>query len=182
MIERGNTMINKIKLVMMNYGGTASLKQIYDDVLEQEPTILTKYKSRETFEASIRKVIEDHSFDSQNFKGIDVFKHVNSGVWGIKSIIKRRNKIEESLINGDNIQLWIIEDDFEVLAFGKSHIYAAYEEYEISGLFIGSLNESLLEISKDDINLKLIQNGTILATHSIKDSNHIFDIIYRLRN
>ena len=182
MIVRGNIMTNKIKSVMMNHGGTASLKQIYDDILELEPKILNRYKNIKSYEGTICKIIEDHSSDSLNFKGTDVFIHISRGVWGIRSIVNRCRNIENSLIGGDFINHWIIENDFEVLGIGKSHIYAAYDEYEISGLYIGSLNESLLEISKNDINLKLIQNGTILATHSIKDTNHIFDIIHSLRN
>lgn len=35
--------------------------------------------------AGVRKLIEDHSSDSENFKGLkDLFKHYGRGEWGLR--------------------------------------------------------------------------------------------------
>ena len=68
--------------VLEELGGKAKYCDIYAEYEKQTNTPLTKGGR-----AGIRKVIEDHSSDSANFKGNDVFYSVygkGRGVWGIR--------------------------------------------------------------------------------------------------
>lgn len=77
------TQLDIIVKALENLGGKAAYKDIYEEFERL-------YGSRITVgqKAGIRKNIEDHSSDSQNYKGKDDLFYsaegIGSGVWGLR--------------------------------------------------------------------------------------------------
>jgi hypothetical protein len=73
------TWVEDIVQALENLGGQAPLSQIYAEVkrIRKEPLPTT-------YTASIRERIESHSSDSKNFKGKDIFRKVDKGVWALR--------------------------------------------------------------------------------------------------
>lgn len=73
------TWVEDIVRALRNLGGQATLNQIYDEVkrIRTEPLPAN-------YQASIRERIEAHSSDSANFKGKDLFRKVDKGVWALR--------------------------------------------------------------------------------------------------
>jgi hypothetical protein len=73
------TWVEDIVQALENLGGRAPLSQIYAEVkrIRKEPL-------PRTYTASIRERIESHSSDSKSFKGKDIFKKVDRGVWALR--------------------------------------------------------------------------------------------------
>jgi 5-methylcytosine-specific restriction enzyme A len=84
-----NKWINEIITAFNNLGGTATLEELYNEILKGKRIDLTPYKD---WRAQIRKNIYLHSSDCDIFKGtpgdvMDLFFTVNGkgkGVWGIR--------------------------------------------------------------------------------------------------
>lgn len=75
------TVLETVVQALKNLGGKAMYREIY---LEYE--IITQKKLTHGQKAGIRKCIEDHSADSDNFKGKDIFYSVEGkgrGYWGL---------------------------------------------------------------------------------------------------
>lgn len=77
------TYFQDVQQALEDLGGTARLREIYAAVRRIRPGPLPK-----SFEAIIRKTLEHHSSDSDNFNGTDdVFFSANGirgGVWGLR--------------------------------------------------------------------------------------------------
>ncbi|MBR2405639.1 MAG: hypothetical protein IKB04_01120 [Clostridia bacterium] len=76
------TVLETIIQSLKNLGGKAKYLEIY-----QEYEYISQCKLTSGQKAGIRKCIEDHSSDSENFKGDDIFYSVEGkgkGVWGLK--------------------------------------------------------------------------------------------------
>ncbi len=73
------TWVEDIEQALKNLGGQATLSQIYEEVKR-----IRKDPLPATWKASIRERIEAHSSDSQNFKGKDIFRKVDKGIWALK--------------------------------------------------------------------------------------------------
>ena len=71
--------VEDIIQALKNLGGQATLAQIYEEVrrIRTEPL-------PDSYKASIRERIEAHSSDSTNFKGNDLFRKVDKGVWALR--------------------------------------------------------------------------------------------------
>jgi hypothetical protein len=66
-------------------GGSASYNEIYEKIAEIRRGNLTPQ-----WKASVRQIIESHSSDSHNFRGIDLFysvEGIGSGVWGLRNYV-----------------------------------------------------------------------------------------------
>ena len=75
------TWVEDIVQALENLGGQATLTQIYEEVkrIRLEPL-------PDSFKASIRERIEAYSSDSTNFKGKDLFKRIDKGVWALREV------------------------------------------------------------------------------------------------
>ena len=75
--------------IIKDLGGKAAYKDIYSEYEKRTGKVLTC-----NTKAGIRKLIEDNSSDSANFKGNDLFYSVfgkGKGVWGLRSNIVKNN-------------------------------------------------------------------------------------------
>lgn len=111
--------VDDIFQAIKNLGGQASLSQIYSEVKRIRKEPLPK-----SWQASIRERIEAYSSDSKNFKGKDLFKKIESGVWAI------REKAQNSEINEEKDKKSII------ITKGRGDM-SNQELIEDTGLFIG---------------------------------------------
>jgi hypothetical protein len=111
--------VDDIYQAIKNLGGQASLSQIYSEVARIRIEPLSK-----SWQASIRERIEAHSSDSKNFKGKDLFKKVETGVWAI------RKNAQNSEMNEEN--------DKQSIKITKGREEMSNQELiEDTGLFIG---------------------------------------------
>lgn len=83
-------MLSEIIAALLRLGGVSTLQNIYDEVYNNDPTILDRFRSWETFTATIRRTIEDNSSDSLNYKGNDIFFRVKRGTWGLRNLSKNK--------------------------------------------------------------------------------------------
>lgn len=74
--------VDDVRLALHQIGGVASLHQIYRKVEEIRHSAGRSVPK--TLEATIRRTIEDHSSDSENFRGADVFEKVSRGEWALR--------------------------------------------------------------------------------------------------
>lgn len=74
--------VDDVRLALHQIGGVASLHQIYRKVEEIRHSAGRSVPK--TLEATIRRTIEDHSSDSENFRGVDVFEKVSRGEWALR--------------------------------------------------------------------------------------------------
>ncbi|WP_412555635.1 hypothetical protein [Shimia sp. MIT1388] len=75
--------VDDVQEALLRLGGKAALASIYAEVEK-----LRKQGNRSvpaSLEATIRRTIEDHSSDSENFRGVDLFEQISRGVWGLRS-------------------------------------------------------------------------------------------------
>lgn len=75
--------VDDVYQVLCDLGGRASLHQIYKHVAAQRSAAGRSVPK--TLDAIIRRTIEDHSSDSANFRGIDLFTNVGRGEWAIRA-------------------------------------------------------------------------------------------------
>ena len=76
--------IESIIQAFENLGGEAEYNDLYDEIKRirlSKGINLTK-----AWTASVRRTIEDHSSDSDNFKSDDIFKKLGYGHWGLRNI------------------------------------------------------------------------------------------------
>ena len=77
------TQLEMIIKALKNLGGKAPYSSIYEEVARIGNFNMTKGR-----QAGIRKIIEDHSSDSLNYKGKDDLFYsvhgVGNGVWGLR--------------------------------------------------------------------------------------------------
>ncbi len=63
-------------------GGEADLGEIYRSVRSRR--LDGKRSLPRTYEATIRRTLEDHSSDSANHRAADLFKLIERGRWGLR--------------------------------------------------------------------------------------------------
>jgi hypothetical protein len=74
--------VDDVEAALKRLGNTADLHEIY-----RVTQVLRSAAGRtipRTLEATIRRTLEDHSSDSANFKGNDLFRLVGRGRWGLR--------------------------------------------------------------------------------------------------
>lgn len=74
--------VDDVRTALDALGGKASLHRIYREVER-----IRKAGERsvpKTLEATIRRTLEDHSSDSANFRGADLFANVGRGEWALR--------------------------------------------------------------------------------------------------
>src|SRR5690606_7176456 len=62
-------------------GGAARYEDLYRYIERVTSRKLTK-----EWKATVRRTIEDHSSDSENFRAADLFKHHSLGFWGLRHV------------------------------------------------------------------------------------------------
>ena len=74
-------LLDAIIKVYENNGGRAKYEVLYKEIARIQGVRELQYGQK----AGVRKLIEDHSSDSENFKGLkDLFKHYGRGEWGLR--------------------------------------------------------------------------------------------------
>jgi len=74
------TWVEDVIQALNNLGGQAPLQNIYAEVKKIRAKPLTK-----TWHATIRRTLQDHSRDSEGFKGIEYFQKLHKGVWALSN-------------------------------------------------------------------------------------------------
>lgn len=74
--------VDDVVTVLNSLGGQASLHEIYKAVGERRRVAGRSVPA--SIDATIRKTLEEHSSDSANFKGVDLFEHVGKGEWAVR--------------------------------------------------------------------------------------------------
>jgi len=74
--------VDDIQAVLKELGGRASLHNIYREVEKRRRA--GGRSIPKTLEAVVRRTLEDHSSDSANFRGADLFKLVSRGEWELR--------------------------------------------------------------------------------------------------
>jgi len=88
----GGTPIGKIRWVddvreaLKSMGGRGGLDTIYREVERRRKS--GNRSMPRTLEATIRRTLEDHSSDSANFRGEDLFANIGRGEWALRSALK----------------------------------------------------------------------------------------------
>lgn len=116
--------VDSIVEAMQILGGDAHYSDLY-------PLVKDIRRSRglsipPTFEETVRRCIQDHSSDSQGFKGIDVFTKIDKGHWGLRNTYKYAKTFGESPIENQKdikeiapIELGAEEDNLAMAEDGK---------------------------------------------------------------
>ena len=74
--------VDDVLAALRSLGGRAVLHSIYKEV-EHRRRVGGRRVTRE-LEATIRRTLEDHSSDSQNFRGTDLFRNIARGEWALR--------------------------------------------------------------------------------------------------
>jgi hypothetical protein len=74
--------VDDVRAALVELGGRGSLHSIYQ-VVEQRRRTGGRSVPR-TLEATIRRTLEDHSADSANFRGVNLFSILGRGEWGLR--------------------------------------------------------------------------------------------------
>jgi hypothetical protein len=74
--------VDDVQLALRALGGSASLHTIYKEVGRRRRD--GNRSLPRTLEATVRRTLEDHSSDSANFKGEDLFANVGRGEWALR--------------------------------------------------------------------------------------------------
>ena len=74
--------VDDVVLALQRLGGSATLSQIYQSVEAERRAELRSTPA--SLEATVRRTIEDHSSDSDNFRGPDLFIKIGRGEWGLR--------------------------------------------------------------------------------------------------
>ena len=74
--------VDDVYHALKTLGGHATLHEIYK-VVEQRRKNAGRSIPK-TLEATVRRTLEDHSSDSANFRGVDLFKKIGRGEWAIR--------------------------------------------------------------------------------------------------
>lgn len=74
--------VDDVRAALTILGGKASLEAIYKIVKERRST--SGRSVPRTLDAVIRRTLEDHSSDSANFRGDDLFRLVSRGEWALR--------------------------------------------------------------------------------------------------
>ena len=78
--------VDDVRLALVSLGGESSLNAIYKEVKKNRENAGRSLPK--TLEAIVRRTLEDHSSDSQNFKGTDLFclpSGKGNGIWALRN-------------------------------------------------------------------------------------------------
>lgn len=78
--------VDDVRAALRALGGSASLHEIYKATAARR-----REGSRSvprTLEATVRRTLEDHSSDSANFRGADLFTNIGRGEWALRDRAK----------------------------------------------------------------------------------------------
>lgn len=75
--------VDDVRAALLKLGGSASLHQIYSTVEEIRSSAGRSVPK--SLDATVRRTIEDHSSDSDNFRGADIFRKVARGEWALRT-------------------------------------------------------------------------------------------------
>lgn len=78
--------VDDVRAALRKLGGSASLHSIYREV-ESRRREGNRSVPR-TLDATVRRTLEDHSSDSKNFRGVDLFTNVGRGEWALRDSVK----------------------------------------------------------------------------------------------
>jgi hypothetical protein len=74
--------VDDVRAALRGLGGSASLHEIY-----KATAVRRRDGNRSiprTLEATVRRTLEDHSSDSANFRGADIFTNIGRGEWALR--------------------------------------------------------------------------------------------------
>jgi len=74
--------VDDVRFALQSLGGQGTLHNIYKRVEKRRQE--GGRSTPKTLEAIIRRTLEDHSSDSANFRGVDLFQLLGRGEWGIR--------------------------------------------------------------------------------------------------
>lgn len=160
------TWVEDIVQALKNLGGQATLYQIYAEVerIRKEPL-------PDNYTANIRNCIETHSSDSSIFKGNDLFKRVDKGVWAIrdKGQIKLQSQLSQHSSLKNSFRNYLPPESFEEISNVLKTIkqYRDYQNPE-SPLWKEYIKEffHVLGFSTEEINPRLYSLDIMGSNHS----------------
>lgn len=74
--------VDDVRAALLALGGRASLHTLYKAVGARRRD--GNRSMPKTLEATIRRTLEDHSSDSANFRGVDLFAKIGRGEWALR--------------------------------------------------------------------------------------------------
>ena len=78
--------VDDVRAALRALGGSASLHEIYKEVGGRRRD--GNRSVPQSLEATIRRTLEDHSSDSANFRGADLFTIIGRGQWALRDSMK----------------------------------------------------------------------------------------------
>ena len=110
--EVTTTWIEDIGRAITNYGGQATLTQIYDEVKRIRQGPLPKM-----WQHIIQDTIYQRSSDTQKFQGNDLFRKVDKGVWSLRNYVKTSQPILRAPKHKPSVpQNYLPPESFEEIA------------------------------------------------------------------
>jgi len=113
--------IDEIIKAYESLGGIAPYSEVYNFIERN-----TSRKLPSSWKAIIRKIVEDHSSDSENFKGKDLFYSVEglgNGIWGLRSKLKETPKAED---------IGIVEEETKLPEKTKTEIFRVLRDTKLA--------------------------------------------------
>jgi hypothetical protein len=115
------TWVEDIIQALKNLGGHGTLNQIYDEVVQIRTEELPS-----TYKSSVRDKLESYSSDSALYKGLDIFKKIDKGVWGLRDI---NINFEETLIQKNKLNKSIHKNQKMMEMDEYQHIFKTILDY-----------------------------------------------------
>lgn len=118
--------VDSIVEAMQLLGGDAHYDDLYPMI--KKVRVRKNLSVPASFDETVRRCIQDHSKDSQGFKGRDIFVKLDRGHWGLKAQYKDvrtfgdqplENQSIEELVRKEPIHLQSVEDDVSMSEDGK---------------------------------------------------------------
>ena len=120
------TWIDEIIKAYEEFGGIAPYSEVYNYIEKNTSRSLPP-----SWKAIIRKIVEDHSSDSKNFKGKDLFYSVDglgNGVWGLSSKIKETPNKETPKAE----DLGVVEEETKLPERTKTEIFRVLRDTKLT--------------------------------------------------
>ena len=89
--------LDYIKIAMQNLGGEAYYSDLYEEIKKIRPLNFTP-----SWQATVRRTVEDHCPQSANYKGVPVFQHVGRGHYRL--ITTPKSVVIESALTDEEIK------------------------------------------------------------------------------
>lgn len=98
---KNETWLESIIQAFKNLGGEAKYDELYPEI--KKIRLLNGINLTSQWKASVRRTIEDHSSDSNNFRSDDVFRKLGYGYWGLRNISNSSNYNDQNELYIDGI-------------------------------------------------------------------------------